>query len=223
MLHDRRRDEDYEDVNVRKSQWLPRLDLIVLSVAGGLILLGFILTVAASLSSSYRDWTTGERLAVQTSQNGDGPAILPVPAFPTLPTGPAPAPSSPPEKINSNEVHPLAVDNEVAAEKKYGGKINIYTGVLVLKIAKDGNRTIVVGFGAQTMNSRFERGNLITQLGALPGSEFKIKRGAEAAFADLKNGDSVDIRARYVGTAHRPGAWRDTVVLFEDAELVAQK
>lgn len=99
-------------------------------------------------------------------------------------------------------------ENALAAEKLYGGRTNLYR-VEVLKVEKRAGGFVLVGVGAGTLGGD-----------NVPGSEFKIGKRSEVAFADLKAGQGVTVRSRYTGVAPQPGAYKDYVVLFEDAEIV---
>lgn len=115
------------------------------------------------------------------------------------------APETPP--INIGKVHQDA-ENEIAADKKYGNKLLNYR-VEVLKVVKVKDSYVLIGVGGSDT-----RGN------DFPGSEFKIKQGAETPFADLRRNQEVTVRARYTGVSRRPGAPLDYVVTLDDAEVI---
>lgn len=102
-------------------------------------------------------------------------------------------------------------ENAIAAQKKYGDKHMLYR-VDVLKISKDGENFVLTGVGVYSF-----------QLGNFPGSEFKIKKGSEDKFADVKpesKTGEVIVKAKYTGVVRKIGAYKQRVVQFEDAEFI---
>jgi len=111
--------------------------------------------------------------------------------------------------IAVSTIHEAAA-NEIAADKSYGGKI-VKLSAPVKAIQKAGGGYIIISGLGRTIAS--EPANW-TAFG-----EIRIAKKAEGDFAMTKPGETLVIYAQYKGRAERFGAYKDYVVLFENATL----
>lgn len=102
-----------------------------------------------------------------------------------------------------------AAENEIAADKMYGGK-TLKLLVHVKAIRKVGGSYIIVGSIPRIGQDVKE---------APAGSEIKIAKGAEEGFATTKAGEDVVLYAQYKGRSAQPGAYHGYIVQFDGATL----